>query len=109
MQEYVAMWQNFFNFSDRTSRRGYWMASLINFLIVLVLTLLVNVSSIISYVSYLYSLLLFIPALAMNVRRLRDAGKKWPWIFINFVPLVGQIIFLVFLCQGTQSSEGVQV
>ena len=28
-----------------------------------------------------------------------DAGKRWTWIFINVIPLVGAICFLVILCQ----------
>lgn len=39
------------------------------------------------------------PSFSSTVRRLRDGGKTWPWIFIILVPLVGPIWQLVLLCQ----------
>ena len=29
------------------------------------------------------------PGLAMNIRRIRDTGRPWPWIFIVLIPLIG--------------------
>lgn len=101
MQEYVNFWKNFANFSDRTTVRGYWMAFLVNFLISMVLGALVKAVPTIAFVSGIYSLAAFIPGLAIVVRRLRDAGKSWAWMFINLIPLVGQIIFLVMLCKAS--------
>ena len=40
-----------------------------------------------------------IPYLSINIRRLRDSGRKWAWIFINLIPVLGNIIYLVFLFQ----------
>ena len=34
---------------------------------------------------------LFLPGLALTVRRLRDAGFHWALIFVAFVPFVGSI------------------
>lgn len=98
MQEYIAMWKNYANFKDRTTLRGYWMAFLFNFLVSLVVG---TVASLLKFtlLSSLYSLAVLIPSLAISVRRLRDAGKGWGWIFINFVPLVGWIIWIVMLCK----------
>lgn len=45
----------------------------------------------------LYSLAILIPSIALNVRRLRDAGYHWAMIFINFVPYVGSIAVFVLL------------
>ena len=104
MNEYLAMWKNFANFSDRTSRRGYWMAFLINFIISLVLGVIIAVLPKLGFISYIYSLAALIPSLAIAVRRLRDAGKQWGWLFICFVPLVGWIILLIMLCKPSASS-----
>ncbi len=109
MNEYLAMWKNYVNFTDRTSVRGYWMAVLFNILISLGLGILSEFLSVFNYVAALYSLAVFIPGWAILIRRLRDAGKAWPWVFIMFIPIVGQIILLVFLCQGTKNFTGVQV
>ena len=107
MNEYLAMWKNYANFSARTSVRGYWMAALINFIITLVLGLIVRVAPSLSFISSLYSLALIIPGLAIGVRRLRDAGKKWTWLFISFVPVVGVIILIVLFCKPSVPDDGV--
>ena len=109
MQEYVAMWKNYFNFSDRTSVRGFWMATLISIIIAAILGVLTNISSIFQYVTSIYSIAYFIPSLAIMIRRLRDASKSWGWMFIGLVPVIGWIILIVFLCQPTKSTQGVQV
>ena len=91
---YVDMWKNFANFSGRTDVGGYWWAVLGNFIVSFVLGL-IGVEVLIS----VYSLATLIPTLSIAVRRLRDAGKGWGWLFINLVPLVGWIIFIVLLCK----------
>ncbi|MBE0477173.1 MAG: DUF805 domain-containing protein [Coriobacteriia bacterium] len=50
----------------------------------------------------LYSLAIFIPALAVAVRRLHDTGRSGWWVLISLVPLVGIIVLLVFLVQQGQ-------
>ena len=91
---YVDMWKNFANFSGRTDVGGYWWAYLGNIIVSFVLGL-IGVEVLIT----VYSLATLIPTLSIAVRRLRDAGKSWGWLFINLVPLVGWIIFIIMLCK----------
>jgi uncharacterized membrane protein YhaH (DUF805 family) len=50
----------------------------------------------------LYSLAVFIPNLAVAVRRMHDQDKSGWWILIGFVPLIGGIWLLVlYLIGGT--------
>lgn len=109
MNEYIALWKNFANFQDRTSRRGYWMAVLFNIIAILALSALEVFFPFIGTIILLYEVAVLIPAVAIMVRRLRDAGKMWYWIFLVFVPVIGGIVLLCFLLQGTKSSEGKQV
>lgn len=102
MQEYIDMWKNFANFEGRTSVRGYWMAFLINFLLMLVLGVAVAVIEPLAYLVWLYELALIVPMLSIQVRRLRDSGHRWFCIFLPFIPLVGTIILLVFLVQRSK-------
>jgi hypothetical protein len=51
----------------------------------------------------LYSLLIFIPALAVTVRRLHDVGKSGWMLLIIFIPLIGPIWLLVLLLQKGDS------
>lgn len=55
--------------------------------------------TIITVIYLLVYLVLLIPSLAVTVRRLRDAGKDWPWIFIFLIPLIGTIWLLILLAK----------
>ncbi|MBE7017312.1 MAG: DUF805 domain-containing protein [Ruminococcaceae bacterium] len=101
---YLNMWKNYVNFSDRTTVRGYWMAVLVNIIASTILGI-IGIKLLIS----LYSLATFIPGIAMCVRRLRDSGRKWGWIFISLVPLVGWIILIVMLCKASMPEDDVPV
>lgn len=46
----------------------------------------------------IYILAVLVPSLAVVVRRLHDTGRSGWWFLIAFVPLVGGIILLVFMC-----------
>ena len=105
MQEYLDMWKNYANFRGRTSVRGYWMAFLFNVIASFVVGFIAGLLPVLSILSGLYTLAALIPGLALTVRRLRDAGKGWGWIFISFVPLAGVIILIIMLCKP---SIGVQ-
>ena len=57
----------------------------------------ISVLMISMYFFYIFAAL--IPGLSLAIRRVNDAGKSWTWIFINLIPLLGAIWFLVILCQ----------
>jgi uncharacterized membrane protein YhaH (DUF805 family) len=48
------------------------------------------------YVAYV--LAMFIPSLAVVVRRLHDVGKGGGWFFIILVPFIGSLWLLVLMC-----------
>lgn len=108
MSAYIAMWKNYFNFSDRTTRRDFWFATLFAAL----------VSGVISFIAYssgmewivsIYGLAATIPAWSIAVRRLRDVGKGWVWIFISCIPLIGWIWYLILLCKPSIEADGTPV
>lgn len=99
MQEYIAMWKNYANFSGCTSVRGYWMAYLMNMIAGFVLSAIAGVIPALTVLGSLYSLAALIPGLAITVRRLRDAGYSWLSYFWLLLPIVGWIIFIVRLCK----------
>ncbi|MDD3430264.1 MAG: DUF805 domain-containing protein [Oscillospiraceae bacterium] len=106
MNEYKAMWTNYANFSARTTVRGYWMAFLFNFLVSAVFSAIAYYTGF-TLLSNLYALAALIPGLAISVRRLRDAGKPWGWLFINLIPVVGTIIFIVMVCKPSVEATDV--
>ena len=51
------------------------------------------------------AIVLFTPSLAVKVRRLRDAGLHWAFIFLRFAPMVGGIALLILLAMPTKETE----
>ncbi|MFJ9322350.1 DUF805 domain-containing protein [Streptomyces globisporus] len=100
MNWYLAVLKNYAGFSGRARRKEYWMFTLINFVIAVVLQIVgFAIDTQVPY--YIYLAATIIPSLAVVVRRLHDTGRSGWWILIGFVPLVGFIVLIVFL-----ASEG---
>lgn len=95
---YIKFWKNYTNFSGRARRSEYWYVVLANILISLV-TMIPYVGPVIDG---LYMIAILVPTLALMVRRLHDLGKDWYYIFFALIPLVGQIIMLVWFCTDSQ-------
>ncbi|MNI51710.1 Inner membrane protein YhaI [compost metagenome] len=118
MKWYLKVLKNYVGFSGRARRKEYWMFNLFNSLIMLILyiPLFASVASMIvngepsgsgsafSFVFFLYALALFLPSLAVTVRRLHDIGKSGWWYLISLVPFAGPIILLVFLCTDSEAA-----
>lgn len=104
MKEYVAMWTRYFDFGGVSTRREYWMAVLMNIIVTAILSAIAAAAPALTVLTSIYALAVLIPSLALTIRRLRDAGKGWGWIFITMVPLVGWIIYLVLLCKPSVSA-----
>ena len=98
MNEYLDMWRNFANFSGRTSRRGYWMAFLMNVIVSYALGFLATAIGL-AVISTVYSVAVMIPITSLLVRRLRDAGCHWTNILWSLLPVIGIIILIVKLCK----------
>lgn len=45
----------------------------------------------------LYAVAVFVPGLAVGVRRLHDTGRSAWWLLIALIPLIGAIVLIVFL------------
>jgi uncharacterized membrane protein YhaH (DUF805 family) len=97
MYWYLKVWKQYADFSGRARRQEYWMFFLFNSIFAAVLYLLGGLWSGFSVLYILYTLAVFIPGLAVLVRRLHDIGKSGGWFFIVFVPIIGFIWLLVLL------------
>ncbi|MFI3176735.1 MAG: DUF805 domain-containing protein [Eubacteriales bacterium] len=106
MNEYVAFWKNYVNFSDRTTRKGFWMAYLLNVIVASVVITIAYALDM-TFLTGIYSAAIMIPMLAILVRRLNDMGKDWKWIFIQFVPCIGSIWLLILCIKPSAPDNGV--
>jgi uncharacterized membrane protein YhaH (DUF805 family) len=84
-------------FSGRTSRSGYWWFYLF-YILVLVGASILDAAINAPVLTGLAVLALFLPSLAVLVRRLHDTDRSGWWILISFVPIVGGIVLIVFAC-----------
>ncbi|MCD6594881.1 DUF805 domain-containing protein [bacterium] len=111
MSWYVKVLKNYAVFSGRARRKEYWMFVLFNIIFSFVAMILDNIIGIaIENVGYgpiylLYCLAVFIPGLAVSVRRLHDIGKSGWFILISLIPFIGPIWLLVLMCTDSESGE----
>ncbi|OLO43847.1 DUF805 domain-containing protein [Actinomyces oris] len=106
--------QRYAQFRGYASRSEYWWVALFNGLIssglyIILLNILLSVGetsentgagigvAVVGFLFMAYELAIFIPSLAIAVRRLHDNGKSGLWLLISFVP-GGSIVLLVFFC-----------
>ena len=105
-----SFFKGYANFSGRSTRPEFWWVWLLNMVIFLpaYYSLFTGVESdktirniaVFSMCIILF-IIEFVPLLALIVRRLRDVGIHWAYIFIVFVPL-GAITLLVMLAMPSQ-------
>ena len=109
MDWYIKVIKKYATFSGRARRAEYWYFTLFNFLIAFgigfIEAILGNNSNDINIWSSLYSLFVFLPSLAVSIRRLHDTGRTRWWIWINLIPIIGWIIYLIYVCQDSQPGE----
>ena len=84
-------------FDGRARRTEYWMFCLVNMVIAMVLAGIEGFINASGVISALYSLAVFIPSLALAVRRLHDTSRSGWWLLLAFVPLIGVVVLLVFM------------
>lgn len=95
MRWYLDVLKKYAVFSGRARRKEFWMFELFN-LIVLALIMLVEVilgnaaaaDSRDSILGTIYNLAVFIPSIAVSVRRMHDTGHSGWWILCPFVNLI---------------------
>ena len=111
MKWYLQVLKQYAVFSGRARRKEYWMFVLFNLIFCLVAMALDNLlGTTISIMPYgffylLYALVVFIPGLAVIVRRLHDVGKSGWMILIAFIPIVGAIWIFVLSVIDSKPGE----
>jgi len=106
MNWYIAVLKKYAVFSGRAGRTEYWMFVLFNFIFSLAASLIGMLTFGILYiVSIVYGLAVFIPSLAVGVRRLHDVGKSGWYLLIILIPIAGPIWFLVLMCTDSQPGD----
>ena len=96
---YLSGWQRSFDYQGRSNRPDFWWFYLANIIVAFLLVILAIANQPFQNLFSLYCVAQLVPMVSLIVRRLRDAGKDWPWIFLSLVPLIGGIWLIVLLAQ----------
>ena len=111
MNWYLKVLKQYADFNGRARRKEYWMFFLFNMIFAFVAAILDNVIGTASpelgdgILYGLYALALFIPGLAVGVRRLHDVGKSGWMMFIALIPLIGAIWLIVLMVTDSNPGE----
>lgn len=119
--EYMLMpLRRYADFNGRSRRKEFWMYMLFLLIVYFVLAIVIGglvggaamtggeaAAGILGGISGLllivFALAVFIPSLAVQVRRFHDQDKSGWFVLLGFIPFVGGLIVLVFMClEGTR-------
>jgi len=95
-------------FEGRARRSEYWYYVLFYVLAIVALAIIDEITGTFSeeagigLLSGLFVLATLVPTLAVTVRRLHDTDRSGWWVLINFIPIVGGIVLLVFTVMDSQ-------
>lgn len=118
---YKSMFKKYAQFNGRSRRSEYWLASVMNFIIVMAFYLIMFIPMMIDITSngepssltagimgifglliFAYAIAILVPSLAMSVRRLHDTGRSGWFLLLNLIPYIGGIIIFVFSVLDSQ-------
>ena len=113
MKWYLKVIKQYADFSGRARRIEYWMYLLFNIIFLFAAAILDNILGLkfspeipYGFIYMIYALAVFIPGLAVTVRRLHDVDKIGWFVLLAFIPLVGAIWLLILYCtEGTPGTN----
>ena len=101
--------RNYVGFGGRACRSEYWYWALfvvIFSIVTFMLDSLLFPDNPARLLNSLFSLAVFLPGLAMAIRRLHDIDKSGWWVLIVLIPIVGWIILIVWaIKQGDEANN----
>ena len=123
---YKNFFKNYAEFTGRSTRPDYWWVWLGNLILsipfwiiyfytVFLSAVMDSVGETVSEATFMvlglvviiyavFFLAILVPTLALSVRRLRDAGFHWAFIFLRFAPM-GGIALLILFAMPTKETE----
>ncbi|MFD0727207.1 DUF805 domain-containing protein [Lysobacter brunescens] len=103
------------DFNGRSRRKEFWMFTLLNVIVTAVLYGLIiagldfetgqpgALSMVGGGLLLIYALAFLVPSIAVYVRRFHDQDKSGWLVLLMFVPAIGGLILLIFMCiEGTR-------
>jgi uncharacterized membrane protein YhaH (DUF805 family) len=108
-------YERYTDFAGRSTRSEYWWVQLFYVIVLIILVIPIILSgglesgepSILSIIPLgLFILASIIPMIALTIRRFHDQDKSGWFYLLSFIPYIGGIIVIVFMCiAGTNGSN----
>lgn len=92
-------------FSGRARRSEYWWFVLFNGIVNIILSILSQGSEFMALVSIVWPLAVFLPGLAVCIRRFHDTGKNWKFLFWSLIPIYGPIRVIIELAKDSDPNS----
>lgn len=105
MQAVKTVLNNYANFNDRSRRSEFWWWTLAYFIAYVGIYMIGGILGAGELLAGLLALGLFIPNIAVGVRRFHDIGKSGWWILIGIIPILGLIALIYFYVQPSQGAN----
>ena len=90
MNSFIKGLKNYVNFSGRTTRKDFWLFMLFYYIFSLVAGLmdglfgLIDLSTGLGPIGAIWAIFMFIPSIAVEIRRNHDANRSGWWILMPF-------------------------
>ena len=103
-----ALKNKYATFEGRARRKEYWFYVLFYVLSIIVLAIVDNATGTLNeevglgLLSGLFVVATFVPTLAVTVRRLHDTDRSGWWVLLEFLPIIGGLVLLVFTLLDSQ-------
>ncbi len=103
MGSYFSCLGKYATFSGRSRRREFWGYTIVNSIILGIMTYFYLTAktdtsqSLSTAVLIIYIVITVCPTLAATVRRWHDLGRTGKWLWLNLVPGVGTLVTLCFM------------
>jgi len=105
MKWYLIVLKKYAVFSGRASSKEFWMFQLFHIIFAIMAGILDYILGTTGLFFILYNLAVFIPALAVTVRRLHDVGASGWYLLLLLIPIFGVISLLILLAMGSNPGE----
>jgi uncharacterized membrane protein YhaH (DUF805 family) len=96
---------NYVDFTGRAVRSEYWYWVLFVVIASIVASIIDAVLGIRLF-NPIFGLAILLPSIAIGVRRLHDIDRSGWWLLLNFIPLIGAIVLIIWFCsRGTEGAN----
>lgn len=105
IQKVVDFYIHAIRINDRTTRADYFGFNLLSVGLLLLGWIFASIPGIEFFLS-LAAIILFLPTLAVGVRRLKDSNRSGIYVLWSLIPIIGWLVMLYFSVQkGTKGSN----